>query len=156
MQVHLSHPQTMDSVDMAIHRVVCQKSDYHGNSDFQNSQKWDTLQIKAKKISGQNVLAFQRYFGARNWPLVHYKSKIRYTYAIWFVWSCTYFLTEGSAKCNKGNLPKFRCYIFKKMTDPSFAPPTWMAISAISIVYGHTWLFIDNLSTLVQSRSSNF
>jgi hypothetical protein len=33
--------QTMDIVDMAIHRVVCQKSDSHGNSVFQNSQKLD-------------------------------------------------------------------------------------------------------------------
>jgi hypothetical protein len=33
--------------------------------DFQNSQKVDLLQITAKK-SGQNMLAFQRYFGVRN------------------------------------------------------------------------------------------
>jgi hypothetical protein len=38
----------MDIVDMAIHRVVWQKSD-------------------SKKTLGQNMLAFQRYFGARNW-----------------------------------------------------------------------------------------
>jgi hypothetical protein len=25
-------PQTMNLVDMAIHRVVCQKSDFHGNT----------------------------------------------------------------------------------------------------------------------------
>jgi hypothetical protein len=56
----------MDIIDMAIHRVVCQKSDFHGNSDFQNSQKLDPLLNKSKKISGQNMLAFQRYFGARN------------------------------------------------------------------------------------------
>jgi hypothetical protein len=58
----------MDIVDMEIHQVTCtcQKSDFHGNSDFQNSQKLDPLQIIAKKISSQNVLAFQRYFGARN------------------------------------------------------------------------------------------
>jgi hypothetical protein len=42
-------PQTMDIVDMEIHRVVRQKSDFHGNSDFQNSQKLDPLQITAKK-----------------------------------------------------------------------------------------------------------
>jgi hypothetical protein len=53
-------------VDMAIHRVFCQKSDFHGNSDFQNFQMLDSLQITEKKISGQNMLAFQRYFGARN------------------------------------------------------------------------------------------
>jgi hypothetical protein len=56
----------MDIVDMAIHQIVCQKSDFHGNSDFQNSQKLDHIQITAKKYSKQNMLAFQRYFGARN------------------------------------------------------------------------------------------
>jgi hypothetical protein len=30
-------PQTMNIVDMAIHLVICQKTDFHGNSDFQNS-----------------------------------------------------------------------------------------------------------------------
>jgi hypothetical protein len=35
-----------DIVDMAIPQVVCQKSDFHGNSDFQNYQ----LQITAKKF----------------------------------------------------------------------------------------------------------
>jgi hypothetical protein len=44
------------------------------------------MQLTAKKLSGHNMLAFQRYFGASNLPLVHYKSRIRYTYAIWFVW----------------------------------------------------------------------
>jgi hypothetical protein len=39
----------MDIIDLAIHQVVCQKSDFHGNSDFQNSQKLDPLQ-KSKKI----------------------------------------------------------------------------------------------------------
>jgi hypothetical protein len=29
----------MDIGDMAIHTIVCQKSDFHENSDFQNSQK---------------------------------------------------------------------------------------------------------------------
>jgi hypothetical protein len=43
----------MDMVDMAIHRVVCQKSDFHGNSDFQNSQKIDPLQVTAKKIQAK-------------------------------------------------------------------------------------------------------
>jgi hypothetical protein len=55
----------MDPVDLAIHRVVCQKSDFHGNSDIQNSQNLDPLEITAKK-SGQNMLAFKKYFGARN------------------------------------------------------------------------------------------
>jgi hypothetical protein len=31
----------MDIVDFAIHGVVCQKSNFHGNSDIQNSQKLD-------------------------------------------------------------------------------------------------------------------
>jgi hypothetical protein len=56
----------LDIVDLAIHGVVCQKSNFRGNSDIQNSQKLDPLEITAKKISGQNKLAFQRYFGARN------------------------------------------------------------------------------------------
>jgi hypothetical protein len=50
----------MDIVDMAIRQVACQKSDAHGNSEFKNSQNLDPLQII------QNMLAFQRYFGARN------------------------------------------------------------------------------------------
>jgi hypothetical protein len=56
----------LDIVDLAIHGVVSQKSDFHGNSDIQNPQKLDPLEITANKISGQNKLAFQRYFGARN------------------------------------------------------------------------------------------
>ncbi len=38
----------MDIVDTAIHPVVCQKSDFHGNSHFQNYQKPDPLQRQAK------------------------------------------------------------------------------------------------------------
>jgi hypothetical protein len=53
----------LDIVDLAIHGVVCQKSNFHGNSDMQNSQRLDPLEITAKKISRQNKLA---YFGARN------------------------------------------------------------------------------------------
>jgi hypothetical protein len=71
---------TMDIVDMAIHPVVCQKSDFHRSSDFQNS-----LCKYQQKISGQNMLAFQKYFGARNLLMVRYKSRIRYNNAIWFV-----------------------------------------------------------------------
>jgi hypothetical protein len=41
----------MDIVDMAIHAALCQKSDFHRNSDFQNSQKLDPLQIPAKNYS---------------------------------------------------------------------------------------------------------
>jgi hypothetical protein len=36
-------------VDLAIHIVVCQKSDFHGNSDIQNSQKLDPLDKTATK-----------------------------------------------------------------------------------------------------------
>jgi hypothetical protein len=44
----------MDIVDMAIHLVVCQKSDLHRNSDLQTSEKLDPLQTTAKK-SGQKI-----------------------------------------------------------------------------------------------------
>jgi hypothetical protein len=40
----------MDIIDMAIHPVVGQKSDFYGNSDFQISQKLDPLQKTAKKF----------------------------------------------------------------------------------------------------------
>jgi hypothetical protein len=53
----------MDNVDMAIHPVVCQKSDFHRNGDYQNSEKLDPLQIPATKISSQNM---SKLFGARN------------------------------------------------------------------------------------------
>jgi hypothetical protein len=43
----------MDIVDMTIHPVVCQKSDFHGNSDFQNCQKLDPLQIPATKFQAK-------------------------------------------------------------------------------------------------------
>jgi hypothetical protein len=47
--IHNRHSiTTMDIADMTIHRVACQKSDFHGNSDFQNSQKLDPLQITTK------------------------------------------------------------------------------------------------------------
>ncbi len=45
-----SNSQTMDIVDLAIHGVVCQKYDVQGNSDIQNSQKLDPLEITAKKF----------------------------------------------------------------------------------------------------------
>jgi hypothetical protein len=66
------HPQTKDIVDMAVHPVVCQKSDFHGNSDFQNSQKLEPQQVPAKD-SGMIILAFQ---SARNCFMVHYKSLV--------------------------------------------------------------------------------
>jgi hypothetical protein len=40
----------MNIVDMAIHPGVCQKSNFHINRDFQNSQKLDPLQMPAKKF----------------------------------------------------------------------------------------------------------
>jgi hypothetical protein len=43
-------PQTMEIVDMVIYQVVCQKFDFNGNSDFQNSQKLDHLQKHSKKF----------------------------------------------------------------------------------------------------------
>jgi hypothetical protein len=39
-----------DIVGMAIQPVVCQTYDSHRNSDFQNSQKLDPLQMPAKKF----------------------------------------------------------------------------------------------------------
>jgi hypothetical protein len=69
----------------------CDLNTYHGYCKFDNSrscllklwllwQKCHPIFPKArpfrnnsKKNSGQNMLAFQRYFGARNWPMVHYK-----------------------------------------------------------------------------------
>jgi hypothetical protein len=36
-------PWTYTTVALAIHGVVCQKSDFYGNSDIQNSQKLDPL-----------------------------------------------------------------------------------------------------------------
>ncbi len=46
-------PQTMEIVNVAIHQAVCQMSDFHRNSDLQNSQKLDPLQVTAKKIQAK-------------------------------------------------------------------------------------------------------
>ncbi len=43
-------PQTMDIVDLAIHGLLCQKSDFQGNNDIQNSQRLDPIEITAKKF----------------------------------------------------------------------------------------------------------
>jgi hypothetical protein len=40
----------MDIVDVAIQGFVCQKSDFHGSSDIQNSQKLNPLEITAKNL----------------------------------------------------------------------------------------------------------
>jgi hypothetical protein len=49
----------LDDVDLAIHEVVCQKSDFHGNSDIQNSQKLDPLEITAKKFQAKICWPFK-------------------------------------------------------------------------------------------------
>ncbi len=46
-------PQTLDIVHLAVHGVVCQKSDFQSNSDIQNSQKLDLLEITGKKIQAK-------------------------------------------------------------------------------------------------------
>ena len=46
-------------VDMAIHQVVCQKSDFHGNRDFQNFQNLDPLLITAKKSQAKICYPFK-------------------------------------------------------------------------------------------------
>jgi hypothetical protein len=56
----------MDIVDMAIYPVVCQKSDNHRNSDFQNSQKLDPLQIPAKKFMPKYA-RLSKIFWCKNW-----------------------------------------------------------------------------------------
>jgi hypothetical protein len=76
----------MENVDMASHTVVCQKSYFHRNSDFQNSQKLDPSLIQANKISGPNILVFFRdilVLIIDSWFIT--KVEIRYNYAIWFV-----------------------------------------------------------------------
>jgi hypothetical protein len=45
-----SQTTDLDIVDSAIHGVVCQKSDFHGNSNIQNPKKLDPLENKSKKI----------------------------------------------------------------------------------------------------------
>jgi hypothetical protein len=51
-------PTDLDIVVSAIHGVVCQKFDFHGNSYIQNPKKLDPLENKSKKNSDQNKLAF--------------------------------------------------------------------------------------------------
>jgi hypothetical protein len=43
----------VDIVDLAIHGVFCQKSDFNGNSDIPNSQNLGPLEIKAKKFQAK-------------------------------------------------------------------------------------------------------
>jgi hypothetical protein len=56
----------MDIVDMAIHPVVCQISDFNGNSDFRNFLKLDPLQIPAARKFRPKYVSLSKYFGARN------------------------------------------------------------------------------------------
>jgi hypothetical protein len=58
---HDFHSQTMDIGDMAIHPVV-----YHGNGDFQNSQKRDPLQIPAKILSPKYA-SLSKIFWCKKW-----------------------------------------------------------------------------------------
>ncbi len=75
----------LDIVDSAIHGVVCQKSDFHGNSDIQNSKKLDPLENKSKKIQTKISQPFKDVLVQEIDPWCITKSRIRYTYAIWFV-----------------------------------------------------------------------
>jgi hypothetical protein len=52
----------MNIVDMPIHPVVSQKSDFHGNSDFQNSQKLDPLQIPSTKNFWLKYVSLSKIF----------------------------------------------------------------------------------------------
>jgi exo-beta-1,3-glucanase (GH17 family) len=49
--------QTTDDgyLNMAIHSVVCQKSDFHGNSDFRNFQKARPFTNTSKKVLAKYV-----------------------------------------------------------------------------------------------------
>jgi hypothetical protein len=57
--------QTLDIVDIAIHPVVCHKSDFaiavhkfHGNSDFLNSRKLDPYKYQQRYFEPKNIQAF--------------------------------------------------------------------------------------------------
>jgi hypothetical protein len=55
-------PQTMDIVGIATHQVVRQKLDIHINSNFQNSQKLDPLQMAAKKYFRPKYASLSKLF----------------------------------------------------------------------------------------------
>jgi hypothetical protein len=56
----------MDIVDFSNSQsFLGQKSDFRGNSDLK-LPKARPFTNNSQKISAQNMLAFQRYFGARN------------------------------------------------------------------------------------------
>jgi hypothetical protein len=48
----------MDIIDMAIHPIICQKSDFHGKSFFQNSPK-KTFTNTRKKIEAKLCKPFK-------------------------------------------------------------------------------------------------
>jgi hypothetical protein len=75
----------LDNVDLAIHAVVCQKSDIHGNSDIENFKRLDPLEITAKKFQSKISEPFKDILVQEIDPWCITKSRIRYTYAIWFV-----------------------------------------------------------------------
>jgi hypothetical protein len=52
----------MDIVDLAIHEVDCQKSNFDGNSDIQNSRKLDPLEITAKPIFRPKYASLSKIF----------------------------------------------------------------------------------------------
>jgi hypothetical protein len=52
----------MDIVDMAIHSIVCQKSDCHGNGDFKNSQKLDSTKTSQKIFRSKYVKKISKTF----------------------------------------------------------------------------------------------
>jgi hypothetical protein len=76
---------TLDIVDSAIHGVVCQKPDFHGNSEIQISKKLDHLEMTAKKFQAKICKTFKDILVQEIDPCRITKSRIRYTYAIWFV-----------------------------------------------------------------------
>jgi hypothetical protein len=78
-------PQTLNIVDLAIHGVVCRKSDFHGNSDIQNSQKARPFSNNSKKIQSKTTLPFKDILLQEIYPWCITQSRIRYTYAFWFV-----------------------------------------------------------------------
>jgi hypothetical protein len=81
----VSNYMKLDIVDSAIHGVVCQKSDFYGNSDIQNSKKLDPLENKSKKIHTKISSPFKYILvqEINQWCIT--KSRIRYTYSVWFV-----------------------------------------------------------------------
>jgi hypothetical protein len=55
----------MDFENIAIHQVVSQKSDFHGKSDFQNSQKLSLSQKPPKKFRPKYA-SLSKIFGGKS------------------------------------------------------------------------------------------